>query len=158
YKSSTCLIAASVNEGFGLPLIEAARHGLPIIARDIPVFREVAGNYAYYFDGSTGNELADAIHRWLGNYRQGEVPDSSLIHWSSWDQSTERLKALLLEVRRPRKQLLVDISELVQGDAGTGVQRVVRSVLKEWICNPPVDYCVEPVFATVDEPFRYARK
>ena len=38
YKTSTCLIAASEGEGFGLPLIEAAQHKLPIIARDIPVF------------------------------------------------------------------------------------------------------------------------
>ena len=35
YAASTCLIAASINEGFGLPLIEAARHGIPIVARDI---------------------------------------------------------------------------------------------------------------------------
>ena len=41
YATSSCLIAAAEGEGFGLPLIEAARHGLPIIARDIPVFREV---------------------------------------------------------------------------------------------------------------------
>lgn len=44
--SSTCLIAASFGEGFGLPLIEAAQHGLPIMARDIAVFREVAKEYA----------------------------------------------------------------------------------------------------------------
>src|SRR5690606_29512106 len=37
YQNSTCLIAASINEGFGLPLIEAARHKIPVIARDIPV-------------------------------------------------------------------------------------------------------------------------
>ncbi|MFZ2159654.1 MAG: glycosyltransferase, partial [Bradyrhizobium sp.] len=49
YAASTCLIAASFGEGFGLPLIEAAQHGLPIIARDIPVFREVAREHAFYF-------------------------------------------------------------------------------------------------------------
>ena len=49
YAESTCLIAASEGEGFGLPLIEAAQKGKPIIARDIKVFREVAGDYAYYF-------------------------------------------------------------------------------------------------------------
>ena len=49
YATSSCLIAASEGEGFGLPLIEAARHKLPIIARDIPVFREVAGEHALLF-------------------------------------------------------------------------------------------------------------
>ena len=49
YLVCTCLIAASYGEGFGLPLIEAAQHKLPIIARDIPVFREVAGENAFFF-------------------------------------------------------------------------------------------------------------
>jgi glycosyltransferase involved in cell wall biosynthesis len=51
YKVSTCLLAASEAEGFGLPLIEAARYKLPIIARDTPIFREVAGEWAFYFSG-----------------------------------------------------------------------------------------------------------
>jgi glycosyltransferase involved in cell wall biosynthesis len=42
--SSACLIAASCCEGFCLPLFEAAQHKLPIIPRDIPVVREVAGS------------------------------------------------------------------------------------------------------------------
>ena len=53
YRSAHALLAASEGEGFGLPLIEAAHYGLPIIARDIPVFREVAGEHAYYFHGET---------------------------------------------------------------------------------------------------------
>lgn len=46
YASSHALIAASYDEGFGLPLIEG---GLPVIARDIEVFREVLGDNALYF-------------------------------------------------------------------------------------------------------------
>ena len=64
YATSSCLIAAAEGEGFGLPLIEAARHGLPIIARDIPVFREVAGAHAFYFEGDS-DVLAEAIKQWL---------------------------------------------------------------------------------------------
>jgi glycosyltransferase involved in cell wall biosynthesis len=40
YKSARSLIFASVAEGFGLPIVEAAYLGLPSIASDIPVFRE----------------------------------------------------------------------------------------------------------------------
>ena len=40
YASSTCFIMASEGEGFGLPIIEAARHKLPIIARDIPILEK----------------------------------------------------------------------------------------------------------------------
>jgi len=158
YQASTCLVAASINEGFGLPLIEAARHGTPIIARDIPVFREVAGDSAFYFSGDTGEQLAKAMVEWLKRNREGTVPLSASMRWSTWQQSTENLKTALIERHYPRRQLLVDISELVQRDARTGIQRVVRSVLKEWLNNPPNNYRVEPVYATVSEPYRYARK
>lgn len=157
YAASTCLIAASINEGFGLPLIEAARHGLPIIARDIPVFREVAGDTAFYFSGDTATELAKALQDWLGLHAQGQHPKSEGMSWLTWQQSTEKLKDALVGQSYPRKQLLVDISELVQRDAKSGIQRVVRSILKEWLANPPEGYRVEPVYATVDQGYRYAR-
>lgn len=157
YAVSTCLIAASINEGFGLPLIEAARHGLPIIARDIPVFREVAESASFYFSGNTPTELAKALLDWLDLHEQGLHPMSEGMHWLTWQQSTEKLKDALVGQSYPRKQLLVDISELVQRDAKSGIQRVVRSILKEWLANPPEGYRVEPVYATVDQGYRYAR-
>ncbi len=158
YQASTCLVAASINEGFGLPLIEAGRHAVPIIARDIPIFREVAGQSAFYFTGETGEQLSAAMSEWLQLYRAGNAPPSNGMRWSTWQQSTEQLKTALIERHYPRRQLLVDISELVQRDARTGIQRVVRSVLKEWLENPPEGFRVEPVYATLTEPYRYARK
>lgn len=158
YQASTCLVAASINEGFGLPLIEAARHGIPVIARDIPVFREVAGDSAFYFSGNTGQQLAEAMGEWLRMHREGTAPLSTDMRWLTWRQSTEQLKVALIERRYYRRQLLVDISELVQRDARTGIQRVVRSVLKEWLENPPDNHRVEPVYATATEPYRYARR
>ena len=97
YAVSSCLIAASEGEGFGLPLIEAARHKLPILARDIPVFREVAGTYASYFNGKNGDDLACAIHDWLALFAKNKHPKSTNMPWLTWAQSTERLKAVLLD-------------------------------------------------------------
>ena len=158
YAASTCLIAASLNEGFGLSLIEAARNNLPILARDIPVFREVAGEHADYFDGELAEELAEALATWLEKFRTGAHTSVIGMKWSTWEQSTKKLKATMLDQHSPRRQLLVDVSELVQHDAGTGIQRVVRSVLKEWLCNPPEGYRVEPIYATVEQGYRYARR
>ena len=158
YAASTCLIAASLNEGFGLSLIEAARHRIPIIARDIPVFREVAGDHAFYFKGEQPLNLAMALNDWLNQFNNKQHPSSNYVSWSTWKQSTEKLKVSLLEQNCPQKQFLVDISELVQRDSKTGIQRVVRSVLKEWLLNPPEGYRVEPVYATVEQGYRYAKK
>jgi glycosyltransferase involved in cell wall biosynthesis len=158
YKSSTCLVAASINEGFGLPLIEAAKHGVPIIARDTPVFREVAGLSAHYFSGDNGNQLAKALAEWLELYRFGAAPSSKGIKWSTWQQATESIKSILIERKYPRRQLLVDISELVQRDAKTGIQRVVRNILREWIENPPAGLWMLPVYAEMNGSYNYARK
>lgn len=96
YAASSCLIAASEGEGFGLPLIEAAQHKLPIIARDIPVFREVAGEHAYYFKGSNADDLAVAVRNWLQLYQENRHPISDCMPWLAWRESAEQLKCALL--------------------------------------------------------------
>lgn len=96
YQEADCLIAASLDEGFGLPLIEAARHGVPILARDIPVFREVAGDAAAYFSGRDGASLATAIDLWLRDFRKGRHPKPDSMKWLSWAESAARLKNILL--------------------------------------------------------------
>lgn len=95
YKSCACLIFASKGEGFGLPLIEAAHHGIPIVARDIPVFREVAGNGAFYFKGFGADDLAGALKRWMVLSQEGKIPFSSDISWLSWKESAQQLLAAL---------------------------------------------------------------
>ena len=95
YSASTCLIAASEGEGFGLPLIEAAQRGLPIIARDLPVFREVAAEHAFYFNGLNPGDLAGALCRWLTLYETKSHVQSSGMNWLTWAQSAEMLLARL---------------------------------------------------------------
>ncbi|MGK9451000.1 glycosyltransferase [Acidithiobacillus caldus] len=96
YEVATCLIAASKGEGFGLPLIEAAQHKLPIIARDIPVFREVASQHAFYFSGLAPEDLAKAVRDWLELYAQGLAPSSDDIPRLTWRQSVQQLLAAIL--------------------------------------------------------------
>lgn len=96
YENSSCLIAASYDEGFGLPLIEAAQHKLPIIARDIPVFREVAGDYAFYFDSKEPEGLASAIQEWLELYEKGNHPLSDNMPWLTWEDSAKQLISKIL--------------------------------------------------------------
>lgn len=93
YSGVSGLLAASENEGFGLPLIEAAQKGLPILARDIPVFREVAGEHAAYFQAEVPSQLAIAITQWL---EQGCQPPSTAMPWLTWRQSADNLQHVLL--------------------------------------------------------------
>ncbi|MGE0049292.1 MAG: glycosyltransferase family 4 protein [Acidithiobacillus sp.] len=98
YAQSTALLAASFAEGFGLPLIEAAHHGLPIIARDITVFREVAGDHAFYFPNDRNPEhLADAILHWLVLHAEGRAPQSRNMPFLTWAGSNRKLLHVILE-------------------------------------------------------------
>lgn len=85
YKRSTALIAASIDEGFGLPIVEAALMGLPIIARDTLIFREVAGDSAFYFSGSS-MDLAKSILKWLDLKRNNKVPGPKGIKTQTWGE------------------------------------------------------------------------
>ncbi len=91
YAVSTCLIAASLDEGFGLPLIEAAQHKLPIIARDILVFREVAGEHVFYFTGHQPCDMVNAINAWLELFEANNHPKSAGMPWVTWQESAVQL-------------------------------------------------------------------
>ena len=105
YKTSSALIAASGAEGFGLPLIEAAQQGVSIIARDIPVFREVAGDHAYYFHGQEPADLATSIQDWLALWKAGQAPTAINLPWLTWEQSTAQLlEAVLGSQRLPERR------------------------------------------------------
>jgi len=95
YQASSCLLMVSENEGFGLPLIEAANFKLPVIARDIPVFRELLGEHGYFFEGGTGSELSKHISNWLEKYRGGDVCNSGSLGFLTWEEHIEELKKIL---------------------------------------------------------------
>lgn len=97
YGASTCLLAASYGEGFGLPLIEAAQHGLPLLVRDLPVFREVAGEHACYFEAPSTADLAFAVRGWLRDFEAGKHRASDGLPWCTWSESAANFAAAALD-------------------------------------------------------------
>jgi alpha-1,2-rhamnosyltransferase len=61
YASSRALIFPSLMEGFGLPLVEARTQGCPVIASDLPVFRELADEGVSFFDRTSREALRDMV-------------------------------------------------------------------------------------------------
>jgi glycosyltransferase involved in cell wall biosynthesis len=103
YRTSAALLFPSAGEGFGLPLIEAAHCNLPIIAADIPVFREIAGAHATYFPLTDARELADAIIAWLHTDPADAARQSGSIAALTWEQSAEQLLDVVLANRWYRR-------------------------------------------------------
>ena len=65
YKNASALIHPSLSEGFGLPLVEAAYFGLPVIASNISVFKEVLGNEYVSFDPENSRDIQIKIESFL---------------------------------------------------------------------------------------------
>jgi len=101
YDVSAGVLAPSEGEGFGLPLVEAAKYHKPILARDIPVFREVAGSHATYFRTAQPSELAVAIEYWLNEIRLGQARTSAEMPILSWSESADQLLSCAILDRWP---------------------------------------------------------
>jgi len=95
YRHASGALMASQAEGFGLPLVEAASHGKPVLARDIPVFREVGAHGACYFQGNEPEALAGALTRWLARLQAPDSIPSAAIPWQTWSDSARQLLACL---------------------------------------------------------------
>jgi glycosyltransferase involved in cell wall biosynthesis len=65
YRDAALLCYPSVAEGFGLPVLESLASGLPVVATDLPVLRELAGDAAVYVPVGDDEALAGAMLRVL---------------------------------------------------------------------------------------------
>ncbi|ELW9526880.1 glycosyltransferase family 4 protein [Burkholderia cenocepacia] len=126
YASSSCLILAASGEGFGLPLIEAAQHNLPVIARDLLVFREIAGDHAHYFSGFEPEALAAAVGKWLSLNSKGQAPDSSTMPWLTWKKSVANLVNCTLGKQWYKQIISDDVLRFVGSDSRFSTQIGVR--------------------------------
>ena len=95
YQSATALVFASIAEGFGLPIVEAALHKVPVITSDIPVFREVGGEGVKYFSLSSPEHLAEAVIEMSQLTAEERVAMASKIKPLTWRQSAEWLIEVL---------------------------------------------------------------
>ena len=66
-----------------------------MIARDIPVFREVAGEGAVYFSHDDVDEIGDVILNWV-NHKEQYENSAHNIQWLTWQASTEQLIDVVL--------------------------------------------------------------
>ncbi|MCU0791563.1 MAG: glycosyltransferase family 4 protein [Opitutaceae bacterium] len=94
YAGASAFVFPSLWEGFGLPIIEAAAAGCPLVLSDIPAFREVAGERACFFDPCSPVSLADALSRALADREHPRWTKQELAGRFDWDASAEAHAAL----------------------------------------------------------------
>ncbi len=94
YLNCEGLIFASFTEGFGLPLVEAMKRNIRVLASDIPVFREIGGQYPIYFDPHSSDSLASAL------LKKDHVSDSTSSVLISWDESANQFFKKAVELHK----------------------------------------------------------
>lgn len=130
YSVCNALLATSLGEGFGLPLLEAYNHQLAVIARDLPVFREVLDNHGYYFSGQHGNDLAEVIEQHL-NAPPTKAENSDAIPILTWQGSAQQLVTRLItrNTRLSAAQLHPLAHQQSMQDTYLGIKKNLRQAL-----------------------------
>lgn len=89
YKNCKAVVFPSEAEGFGLPLIDAMFFKKPILANQLDVFKEIAGDYPYYFNNKSHKsfkkslQLSETFN--YENHSKAELPT-----WSNHFRDFER--------------------------------------------------------------------
>ena len=104
-SQARCLVTASKLEGFGLPIIEAQQAGTPVACSDTPIFREVAGEAAVFFDPNSPQDCADAIESLKNEKTSKRCVSKGYANAErfSWDKSAANLAAGFKDLMATKK-------------------------------------------------------
>lgn len=100
YSAATAVVLPSLAEGFGLPAVEAAACGAPVVLSDLAAHRETLGDAALYFPAMDVKELARQLERLLGSRELRSSLSSrgrDTVGRLSWDLAALKLRDLILD-------------------------------------------------------------
>ncbi len=95
YAAARLVVMPSRAEGFGLPVVEALARGIPVLASDLAVHREIGGDRCTYLPSGDAAAWAGAIDAHL----RGPARRVEGFAWPDWAASTRHMIAGLLGVR-----------------------------------------------------------
>jgi len=111
YANADVYVTPAYTETFAHPLVEAMASGLPVVASDLPVHREIAGDAALYFQTFSANELAETVAQVAQSAETSKrmtAVGRARAQRFSWKTHVERIVDLsraLLESTRPRRTI-----------------------------------------------------
>ena len=94
YQHAKFLAFCSYTEGFGLPIIEAIQRGTPVLAADVPVLREVGGEYCVWFEQDNAEELCERVMQDINTISPVKTINEFMV---GWEECCEEMFAIILE-------------------------------------------------------------
>lgn len=94
YQNASLFVMPSLYEGFGMPILEAFASKIPVVASDIPVLREVAGDGALYAAADRPEEFTEAIYTVLTSPEQRDnlvANGSKQLRTFSWEKNAQTI-------------------------------------------------------------------
>ena len=90
---SAILVSASFDEGYGIPVADAMALGVPAVITDMPIFHEVAGDGALYFDPTNPEDYANKVKKasHIATYKELSAKGMTQSKTFSWTDSAKVL-------------------------------------------------------------------
>ena len=97
YQHAKFLVFCSYTEGFGLPIVESIMRGTPVIAADVPVLREVGGEYCVWFEQDNAEMLCECVGRYDEDIRIYNTTKERMRRYQpfTWDKCYEMIGNVL---------------------------------------------------------------
>lgn len=91
YRASEFAVTASLEEGFGIPILEAMTYGCPICSSSTGALKEVGGDLPVYFNPNDEEEIGEALIRAASRDNRSELITLGLERSMEfgWDKSAE---------------------------------------------------------------------
>jgi glycosyltransferase involved in cell wall biosynthesis len=102
YNTCDLFVFPSLAESFGHPLVEAMASGVPVVASDIPICREICGDAAVFFRAGDAEDLVDKITELRRDparrVKLGEYGRRRVTTYFSWKEHVRQLIMVLEEL------------------------------------------------------------
>lgn len=100
YLKATVHVVPSFMEGFGMTILESMSYGTPTVLADIPVFHEVAGDNALYFQANSEESLLATLEQMLNSSTYMQYAEKSVSHAeeNSWELTAEKYAKVYLDL------------------------------------------------------------
>ncbi|MBS1557287.1 MAG: glycosyltransferase family 4 protein [Bacteroidetes bacterium] len=103
YRHCRAFLFPSLQEGFGLPVLEAMNEGVPVVCSNHTALPEVGGPQAYYFTDFHPDNMLEVLSKGLTDYQSKPYKKTEIQNWArqfSWDEAAKKYLSLYCELTR----------------------------------------------------------